>query len=80
MKIKIYKYDERFAFINEMMINENLIFILDFNIPKSEIIDKIKEYEGCLYELFKNNKLIAEGVLSTYSLYDDLMGGQIIWN
>lgn len=76
-KIYVYDIDNKYTYMSDMMANNKPVFSYEFETPKNEkefenIVEAIK-HEGFLYELFLNNKIYAEGIVTADSLYDDLM-------
>ena len=75
--MKLYMFDKNERFLEDMMKKENLIKTIEFEQPNSEIEFEVLmesiDYEGCLYSLYKDGKSLCSGVLTSDSLYDDIM-------
>ena len=75
--MKLYMFDKNERFLEDMMKKENLIKTIEFEQPNSEIEFEVLmesiDYEGCLYSLYKDGKSFCSGVLTSDSLYDDIM-------
>lgn len=78
-KIKTYDLDNSYIYMSDMMKNNEPVFEYEFKQPNTEEeFDEIVSHighEGYLYELLKNNKPYADGIMTADSLYDDLMIG-----
>lgn len=76
-KIKIYDLDPKYDFMEDMIKNNDPVFTMKFEQPKTEEeFDKFVnsfDYEGFLYEMFKDDKPYCQGIVTSDSFYDDLM-------
>lgn len=76
-EIKIYDLDPKYKLMSEMIKNNEPVFTMTFNRPKTEeefnAFVASFDYEGFLYEMLKDGQPYCEGIVTADSFYDDLM-------
>ena len=79
LKIKLYDYDDRYDFLADMMIKDNLVHVVIIEqMPQNEeeidtILKVLGEHEGYLYEIINDDYMFSTGINTSDSIYEDII-------
>lgn len=77
-KVKFYNYNDKFDFLADMMIKDNLVEVVVIEeMPKNDesielILNYLGKFEGYLYELVHDDYVFATGIYTCDSIAEDI--------